>query len=240
MSNNNDIEISLNDENIDIEVDAEQYVYVSSPNLQTKSLTITENGTTTVNPDTGYDGLSSVSITTEVSGGSAAEIPDGIRFSNSTFQQIDFLGDSDTSNLTTMRYMFQSCANLTSVPVFDTSNVTNMQGTFSSCSSLTSVPLFDTSNATTMQSMFSSCTNLTTVPALDTSKVTDMRSIFGSCTSLSNNSLNNILLMCINATRLSSSNKNLKYIGLSSAQADICQTLSNWETAASSGWTTGY
>ena len=39
------------------------------PNLQSKSETITTNTTTTISPDNGYDGLSSVSITTNVSGG---------------------------------------------------------------------------------------------------------------------------------------------------------------------------
>ena len=38
--------------------------------LQDKMITITENGTTSVTPDTGYDGLSSVNIVTNVSGGS--------------------------------------------------------------------------------------------------------------------------------------------------------------------------
>lgn len=39
-------------------------------NLQEKSVTITENTTTIVNPDSGYDGLTKVNVTTNVSGGS--------------------------------------------------------------------------------------------------------------------------------------------------------------------------
>lgn len=40
-----------------------------TPTLQDKSVTITENGTTNVTADTGYDGLSEVEVTTNVSGG---------------------------------------------------------------------------------------------------------------------------------------------------------------------------
>ena len=41
----------------------------STPNLQTKSVSITENGTTTVEPDPGYDGLSEVGVSVNVQGG---------------------------------------------------------------------------------------------------------------------------------------------------------------------------
>ena len=44
-----------------------------APSLQSKSVTYTENGTTTITPDEGYDGLSSVDVTVDVSGGGGVE-----------------------------------------------------------------------------------------------------------------------------------------------------------------------
>ena len=44
-----------------------------TPNLQGKSITITENGTQNISADAGYDGLSNVGITTNVSGGGIDE-----------------------------------------------------------------------------------------------------------------------------------------------------------------------
>ena len=41
----------------------------SAPSLQSKSVTYTENGTATIAPDEGYDGLSSVDVTVDVNGG---------------------------------------------------------------------------------------------------------------------------------------------------------------------------
>ena len=261
------------------------------PELQEKSITITQNGETIVTPDEGKDGLSKVNITTNVSGGGgldwsaigysstpqalvnkynySKEIQDNWvpnqnlnnKFQNkadlvymplvdtSIATQMNYMFSScstlesipllDTSNVTTMMSMFQNCYRLEIIPLLDTSNVTKMNAIFSSCSKLQYIPLLNTSNVTNMSNMFSSCYMLETVPLLNTSNVTSMISMFTSCNKLSNESLNNILQMCINAVKMSS-NKTLKSIGLTSAQATTCQGLSNYQAFLDAGWTTGY
>ena len=87
--------------------------------------------------------------------------------------------------------------------------------------------------------MFNNCTNLTTIPLLDTSSVTDMNSMFAYCLNLSDESLNNILAMCTNATSYKG-RKTLASIGLTSEQANKCTTLSNYSAFTAAGWTTGY
>ena len=96
----------------------------------------------------------------------------------------------DTSKVTNMSGMFQSCNNLTSLDVsgFDTSNVTNMSGMFQSCNKLTSLDVsgFDTSNVTNMAYIFNGCRLLTSldVSGFDTSNVTNMAYMFNACNNL--------------------------------------------------------
>lgn len=146
----------------------------------------------------------------------------------------------DTSSVTNMSYMFSSCSKLETVPQLNTSNVTNMTFMFALCNSkLKQVPLFNTSKVTNMSYMFTNCTSLETVPQFDASKVTNFTNMFDGCTRLSNNSLNNIMAMCVGATSYTGT-KTLKRLGLSSSNATICTGLSNYSAFTSAGWTTGY
>lgn len=146
----------------------------------------------------------------------------------------------NTSAVTDMSSMFNGCTNLITIPKLDTSKVIYMTQTFWGCTNLTVIPKLDTSLVTNMYTMFTDCTNLTTIPELDTSLVTNMSYMLQGCTSLSDDSLNNILTMCANATSISSDNKTLKYVGLTEEQAKKCTTLSNWQAFINAGWQAGY
>ena len=141
----------------------------------------------------------------------------------------------DTSAVVNMYDMFRQCISLEEVPLFDTSNVTNMEAMFFACEKLKEIPLFNTEKVTSMYNMFRSCNKLVTVPQLDTTHVTNMSSMFYGCYVLSDESLNNILAMCISATQIS--NKKLSYIGLSTTQIAKCKTLSNYQAFIDAGWT---
>ena len=146
----------------------------------------------------------------------------------------------DTSKVTNIKSMFVDCTNLQTIPQLDTSQVTNMRYMFYRCTNLITMPELNTSQVTDMQYMFYGCSNLQTIPELNTSKVTNMNAMFIHCSSLSNESLNNILQMCINSNTASASSKTLANIGLSEEQAQRCTTLSNYQAFLDAGWTTGY
>lgn len=229
--------------------------------LQEKSVTITQNGTQTISPDTGYDGISEVKVTTNVEADPSyyftmnvysdyptkmiKRIPVDLVFDTSLTSA--FSGCTNlieipmlnTSNVTSFQYTFSSCSSLTTIPLLNTSSAKNMSGMLNNCTQLISIPLLDTRNVTAMNNTFEKCTRLTTVPILNTGKVVNMINAFKNCSNLSNDSLNNILAMCANATSYTNT-KTLAYIGLTSAQATTCQSLSNYQAFLDAGWTTGY
>lgn len=93
----------------------------------------------------------------------------------------ELISYNDTENVTNMSYMFNSCTNLTSIPLLNTSKVVNMNHMFYFCSSITAIPQLDTINVTDMSALFGECRKLTSVPLLNTSKVTNMYNMFNSC-----------------------------------------------------------
>ena len=145
----------------------------------------------------------------------------------------------NTNNVNNMSNMFYGCRSLTTIPQLDTTNLIVMSNMFYNCYSLITIPQLNTSIVTNMQSIFSGCNSLVSIPQLNTNKLTNMQNMFTNCNSLSDESLNNILAMCINATSYKGT-KTLKYIGINSKQATTCQTLSNYQAFLDAGWTTGY
>ena len=169
----------------------------------------------------------------------------------------------DTSNVTSLQYTFYKCSSLTKIPSIDTSKVINtscmfyyctnlktisvsnfpkatgMNETFTDCSSLTDIPEMNTPLVNNMSSIFRNCTSLKNVPVLDLSSLLYFSNMFKNCPVLTDESLNNILSSLSKATKITS-NKTLKYVGLTEAQANTCKTLSNYSAFTSAGWTTGY
>ena len=146
----------------------------------------------------------------------------------------------DTSSVTSMNNMFQNCSKLAIIPLLDTSHVTGLTSFLRGCDALVSIPQLDTISVTMMSYMLADCPNLTTVPSLNMANTTNLSNMVQNCNSLSDDSLNNILASLLTTTKISSSNKTLKYIGLSETQATTCTTLSNWAACEEAGWTTGY
>ena len=148
--------------------------------------------------------------------------------------------DNWDTSVTNLQGKLYGDINIKYMPLVDTSNATSMRTFLSSCINLLSIPHLITSNVENMSMMCNGSSNLVNIELLNTNKVTTMKFAFSRCTNLSNKSLNNILAMCANVSSNYSEEKTLKDIGLTSAQATTCETLSNWEAFVEAGWSTGY
>ena len=100
------------------------------------------------------------------------------------------LSGLDTSNMTSMRFVFYKSTSLKKIDVsgFDTSKVVNMEYMFNGCNNLESLNLsnFNTSNVTSMYWMFGNVekVNKLDLSGFNTSKVTNMTGMFRYCNNL--------------------------------------------------------
>ena len=107
------------------------------------------------------------------------------------------LSSFDTSQVTSMSYMFSGMSKLTSLNLsnFDTSKVTDTSNMFFGMSGLTNLNIsnFNTSNVTNMSSMFRDMANLTSLDLsnFNTSKVTNMSTMFYGMSNLTSLNLSN-------------------------------------------------
>ena len=163
--------------------------------LQEKTATIVQNGSQTITPDEGFDGMSSVQINAAITGESSAIDFSSIGYDAELSAELNAKWNNDVAysktlydawnpSNTSAYQLYTSDKKLVYAPNIDTSNVTTMYQMFQSCSSLTTVPEFNTSNVTSMYCMFSSCKSITTVKLFDTSNVTDMGDMFRTCPKL--------------------------------------------------------
>lgn len=163
---------------------------------------------------------------------------------NGSIQEfITSISSLDTSNMTSMNQLFYNCTRLVSLPSYlNTSNVTDMDGAFQSCNELETLPNMDTSNVTSMRNMCYHCIKLKNIPILNTSKVTNFSGMFSySRGMLSDESLNNLLIMCANATSYTGT-KTLSTLGFTSSMytSSKIQSLPNYQDFIDAGWTIGY
>ena len=234
---------------------------------QNKEVTMYSNGNVVLEPDSGYTGLGTVSVTVDVapdltpyfktnlSEGAVTLIkkfPSNMTNSLTSwlsvfsgFKGLEELPLMNTSSVTTFEQAFRYCTSITTAPLYNTSNVSSFRLCFSDCSALTSVPLLDLSHATTCYAMFDNCTSLTTVPAFNVSSVNQsgvgLNNMFRNCPNLSNDSINNILAMCTTAVSFTGT-KNLSSLGLGGDHysASMIEGLSNYQAFVTAGWSIGW
>ena len=172
-----------------------------TPNLQEKSVTITENTTTEIIADSDYDGLSKVSVTTNVAGGGADEyfnvnniIPEQKGWQRITKSLPQVTLDTHTGVLL-YRFFMNAPFHKIIQPFANADNCVDTSEMFYQCTLLTTLDLsnLDTSNVTKMYGMFQGCASLTTLDLsnFNTSKVTMMYSMFRGCASLTTLDLSN-------------------------------------------------
>lgn len=184
--------------------------YDPQPDLETKTVTYTENDTYTIAPTAGKDGMSEVTVTVNVAGG--ASCPDwssigwdcndvaasGIEAdvayaaaAKASYERIGSFSGYDKliiapkfeNGVPSFAHLYGSQPMLVYIPPTNLSSTPkdhSAAGMFYSCTSLREVSL-NTTGITDMSSMFQNCSLLQTTPNIDTSSSTNINLMFSGC-----------------------------------------------------------
>ena len=185
---------------------------VSDPILQDKTVEITENGTTTITADEGYDGLNNVSVTTNVAGSGGNEPSIGIKLENwdtegyptqASIEGLEvlptyyfyntkqsFLSKIKTINLKQVKEISDYGFGISNLEVMDLSNTTSIgKYIFTACSSLKTVTL--PSNITILgEGVFNTCTSLEEITLPNLLNLIPKKAFYG-CSSLKTVNISN-------------------------------------------------
>lgn len=139
-------------------------------------------------------------------------------------------------------YLFADCSKITEAPRIDMTDVSHTVCMFRGCSSLVTAPFYDLKDVIEAQGMFRDCTALENVPLYDTSRFTTSAAftlMFYGCPNLTEESLDNILQMCINATSYIG-NKTLYELGInynsSYYDENMIRALPHYNQFINAGW----
>ena len=163
--------------------------------LQSKSITITENGTTSIIPDAGYDGLSDVSVTTDVSGGGETVYINNAAYlfynnarANQASDLLQLLRNvTDTYQMCYSASQIRGNIDLSHGELNSLTNTSSYYQMFFSASGITSVKLSSTSTIpNNFYSMFTNCGELLTVDlsGITAQSTNTATSMFASCRKL--------------------------------------------------------
>ena len=159
-----------------------------------------------------------------------------------TFQDIKYyiteLPDlTISSNTNTVQSLLQSCQRLAKLPMINFENIVYANTFAYDCRLIETIPQYVTSSLAYADSMFNSCNNLKNVPLLDTSNIVSMNYMFRYCLLLTDESLDNILQMCINAVSYTGTKK-LLTIGIdTNTYRTRIPNLPHYQDLLNAGWT---
>lgn len=149
----------------------------------------------------------------------------------------------DTTNGRNFSEMFRGCLSLAEVPALNCSNADNCSSMFQNCSNLETV--YITRARMNAYKMFAYCTNLKNVylvNVLGVRAASTLENTFQGCLNLTDESLDNILQICINATSYLGT-KTLAYLGITDTTiypTSRIEALPHYQNFVNAGWTIGY